>query len=78
MNGEGREGPTATQNMIFSLTYYLESRNAIIVYCASCFCINHGRIDCLDTIEHSRRCLVKKYVNGKRIQECVTPNSQSH
>ena len=42
----------ATQNMIFSVTYYLELRNVIIVYCASHFFTNHGRIGCLDTIEH--------------------------
>ena len=37
-----------TLNMIFSVTYYLELRDAITVY----FVTNHVRIGCLDTIEH--------------------------
>ena len=47
------EAPTyiTTQIMIYSVTNYLELCNAIIVYCAFFF-INHGRIGCLDTIEH--------------------------
>ena len=36
--------PIIAQNMIFSVTSYLELRNVIIVYCASHFFTNHGRI----------------------------------
>ena len=31
------QAPSTTQNIIFSVTHYLELRNAIIVYCASHF-----------------------------------------
>jgi len=37
-----------TLNRIFSVTYYLELCNAIIVYCASHVFTNYGRIGCLD------------------------------
>ena len=40
------------ENMIFSVTYYLELRNVINVYYASYFFTNDGRIGCLDTIRH--------------------------
>ena len=41
-----------SHNMIFSVTYYLESRNVIIVYHEIFLFANHGRIGRLDTIEH--------------------------
>ena len=41
----------ATLNMIFSVTYYLESHNVIIGYCPSHYFTNKVRIDCLDIIE---------------------------
>ena len=35
-----------------SVTYYLELRNAIIIYCISHFLATKGQIGCLDVIEH--------------------------
>jgi hypothetical protein len=54
-----------------------------ITQCYNCllcisFFTNHGRIGCLDTIEHQHLYLAKRYINSKKIQEHVTPNSKSH
>jgi hypothetical protein len=60
-NEEGE--PATTQYMIFSVTYYFELHNVIIVCRASCFCTSHGWIGCLDTVEHWHLYLVKRYRN---------------
>ena len=59
-----------TQNMIFNVTYYLELHNAINVYHASHLSTNHGRIGCLDTIEHQHLYLVRKSLIVKDIGTC--------
>ena len=48
----GTHGGPLQKNMIFSVTYYLELHNAMIVYCASHLFTNHGWIGCLHIIEH--------------------------
>ena len=44
--------------MIFSVTYYLELRYAIIVYYAYHFLVNKGRMGCLIIREHQHLYLV--------------------
>ena len=48
-----------TLNMTFIVTYYLELCNAITLLCILFFA-NHGRIGCLDTLEHYHLYLIKK------------------
>ena len=49
----------ATLNIVFTITYYLESHDAINMYLISCFCINKGQCGCLDVYEISTSSLGK-------------------
>ena len=58
---------SSTQYRKISVTYYLELRNAIIVYCASHFLPTMVElVVCTLYIEHSHLYLVKKYINSRK------------
>ena len=58
-----------TPNMIFSVNYYTELRNAITIYILSIsFLPNKGQIGGLDTIEHRTSLLgIKNDINREEI-----------
>ena len=59
---------TTTLNMIFSVTYYLESRNAISMYYIYIFYfINKCQINSQDIIEKLHLYLAKNYIDKKQI-----------
>ena len=56
-----------TLNIAFSIAYYLELCNAMIIECTSFFFLaNEGQIGCLDIIEHLTSLLGKIYIYSKK------------
>jgi hypothetical protein len=53
--------------MMFSVTYYLELRNAISIYCISHILTTKGEIGISDCTKHSYFYLVKNYTNNQII-----------
>ena len=54
-------------NIVFSVTYYLESHNAITVDCISQFLVNKGQIGCLNIVKQYHLYLARNYINGKKV-----------
>lgn len=61
-----------TLNIIFSVTYYLTLCIAITIYCVSLNLLRTRKIGYLDMIEHSHLCLVKIYINSRKIALCTS------